>query len=105
MRVIDHRHDPAILRWAIIAITIALMFLIASVAAACPTCREGLAENDPHGQAIAAGFYYSILFMMSMPFAILGTFGGLAYLSIRRARLQSMQTDDGSQVDSPQSIA
>ena len=48
---------------------VALVLLIASVAAACPTCKEGLAQNDPHGQSIAAGYYYSILFMMSMPFA------------------------------------
>ena len=30
-------------------------------------------------QSIAAGFYYSILFMMSMPYIILGSFGSLAY--------------------------
>lgn len=62
-----------------------LVALFAGVATACPTCREGLAEN-PQGQSLAAGFYYSILFMMAMPFTILGTFGGLAYLSIRRAK-------------------
>jgi hypothetical protein len=63
-----------------------LVVVMTGVAVACPTCREGLAESDPQGQALAAGFYYSILFMMSMPFAILGVFGGLAYLSIRRAQ-------------------
>jgi hypothetical protein len=31
--------------------------------------------------------------MMAMPFAILGTFGSLAYFSIRRARLQQSQSD------------
>jgi hypothetical protein len=65
---------------------LAIVVLIAGVAAACPTCREGLAENDPQGQGLAAGFFYSILLMMGMPFAILGTFGGMAYLSIRKAR-------------------
>jgi uncharacterized paraquat-inducible protein A len=72
---------------------IALMFLIATVAAACPTCKEGLAQNDPQGQSLAAGYYYSILFMMAMPFAILGTFGSLAYLSIRRARTKQVPAD------------
>jgi Na+-driven multidrug efflux pump len=70
----------------ILALLVAL--LLAGVASACPTCKEGLAEADPQQQSIAAGYYYSILFMMSMPFAILGTFGSLAYLSIRRARGQ-----------------
>lgn len=58
--------------------------LLAGVAAACPNCKESLA--DPQHASMARGYFYSILFMMSMPFAILGTFGSLAYFSIRRAR-------------------
>ncbi|HEX2476020.1 MAG TPA: hypothetical protein VHK01_14815, partial [Lacipirellulaceae bacterium] len=88
MKVINHPFAPVIGRWVLIAMAIAMLLLIASVAAACPNCKEGLAQNDPQGQSIAAGYYYSILFMMGMPFAILGTFGGLAYLSIRRAQRQ-----------------
>jgi hypothetical protein len=85
MRVQTH-YEPAFMRYMLIAAVLGLVLLIASVAAACPTCKEGLAQNDPHGQSIAAGYYYSILFMMAMPFAILGTFGSLAYFSVRRAR-------------------
>jgi uncharacterized paraquat-inducible protein A len=73
----------AILR---VSLTLTVVVLLAAVASACPTCADTLAEADPQQQSMAAGYYYSILFMMSMPFAILGTFGGLAYLSIRRAR-------------------
>ena len=87
MRV-QSRYEPAFVRWMLIALAVVLVLLIASVAAACPTCKEGLAQTDPHGQSIAAGYYYSIIFMMAMPFAILGTFGSLAYLSIRRAARQ-----------------
>lgn len=86
MRTANYQFVPVLVRWLIVALAIGLALLIASVAAACPTCKEGLAQNDPQGQAIAAGYYYSILFMMSMPFAILGTFGSLAYFSIRRAQ-------------------
>lgn len=64
--------------------TVAVLVGIAGVAAACPNCREGLAESDPHGQAIAAGFYYSILFMMGMPFALVGSLSFLAYRSVKR---------------------
>ena len=71
-----------------------LVCLASSEAWACPTCKQGLAENDPAGQAMAAGYFYSILFMMSMPFLVLGTFGSCAYWSICRAR--SQQADDGS---------
>jgi uncharacterized paraquat-inducible protein A len=62
--------------------------LFADAASACPTCREGLAENDPHGQSMAAGYYYSILFMMSMPFIILTTFGSVCYRSVKRAQAE-----------------
>jgi hypothetical protein len=67
---------------------LALVAVLATVATACPTCKEGLDASDPLHQSAARGFFYSILFMMSMPFAILGTFGSMAYFSIRRAREQ-----------------
>jgi uncharacterized membrane protein len=61
--------------------------LLAAEASACPTCKEGLADN-PHGQSMAAGYYYSILFMMSMPFIILTTFGSVCYRSVKRAQAE-----------------
>ena len=54
--------------------------------AACPTCKDGVAENDPQLQSMAAGFYYSILFMLSMPVLILTSFGSMAYISVKRAQ-------------------
>ncbi len=69
-------------------IALALFVCFASSAAACPTCKDGLAQNDPHGQAMAAGYYYSILFMMSMPFIILTTFGSFAYRSVKKAHAE-----------------
>lgn len=81
-----------------VVLTLAAVVLIAGVVHACPTCSEGLANADPQHQSVAAGYYYSILFMMSMPFAILGTFGSLAYLSIRRAR-DRQAVDTGESVD------
>ena len=79
-----------IIRSTALLTVIVLLALVAGDASACPTCKDGLAENDPSTQAMAAGYFYSILFMMSMPFLILGTFGGAAYLSIRRAREQQL---------------
>jgi len=79
--------------FALAGVLFLFVCLVGSDTWACPTCSEGLAENDPAGQAMAAGYFYSILFMMSMPFLILGTFGSCAYWSIRRGRDQ--QTDPG----------
>jgi hypothetical protein len=60
---------------------------VASEAWACPTCKEDLA-NDPEGRGLATGFYYSILLMMTMPFAIIGMLGAVAYRSVKRAQIE-----------------
>jgi heme/copper-type cytochrome/quinol oxidase subunit 2 len=78
------------------ALAVAAVVLVAGVAQACPTCSEGMA--DAQHQAMATGYFYSILFMMSMPFAILGTFGSLAYFSIRRAR-ERRSLENGQSID------
>src|SRR3954447_13625118 len=96
MKAIYHQFEPTVTRWFVAAIVLALVLLIASVAAACPTCKEGLVQNDPQGQSLAAGYYYSILFMMSTPYIVLATFGSCAYYSIRRARQKTAGADEVS---------
>jgi heme/copper-type cytochrome/quinol oxidase subunit 2 len=54
-------------------LSLAVVLLLATLAHACPNCQEAIA-SDPAQQGLARGIYYSILFMMSMPFFI---FGGL----------------------------
>jgi uncharacterized paraquat-inducible protein A len=93
MKAIYHQFEPVIVRWVIAAIVLALVLLLASVAAACPTCKDGIAQNDPHGQALAAGYAYSVLFMMSMPYLVLCTMGSMAYIAIRRARNANLEAD------------
>jgi uncharacterized membrane protein len=72
---------------AVLCVALLAVALFAAEAAACPTCKESLADN-PNGQSMAAGYYYSILFMMSMPFIILTTFGSFAYRSVKRAQAE-----------------
>ncbi|MGB6043350.1 MAG: hypothetical protein WBF93_09365 [Pirellulales bacterium] len=72
---------PAIILLCAIAVVLAV-----TVADACPGCKDAIAENDDAGNRIARGYFWSILFMMSMPFAILGTFGTYIYVEVRRGR-------------------
>jgi len=67
-------------------LALALVALLHTTALACPGCKEGLAANDPAGVRAARGYFCSILFMLSMPPAILCTLGGYFYLEVRRAR-------------------
>lgn len=61
--------------------------LLVGVASACPTCKENLA-HDPASASLARGFYYSILFMVSMPFVIFGSLSAYFYYEVRKAKLQ-----------------
>jgi hypothetical protein len=85
-------------RLSIAALVLGVL-LVTGVAQACPTCGEGLMQADPHAQSIAAGYKYSIIFMVTMPYLCLGTLGSIAYYSIRRAKAQ--QGVDGDTVDLP----
>lgn len=73
---------------------VAIVLLLSTAVVACPTCKNGLAENDPHHQSLVSGYYYSILFMMSMPFLLLGSIGGYFYLEVRKARKGVMTNDE-----------
>lgn len=86
----QHLRWASVVRTAVTLLVLAMVMLTATELLACPTCKEGIAESDPTSQAQAAGYYYSILFMMAMPFLLLGTLGGAAYLSIRRVQGQQL---------------
>ena len=74
------------------------MFGSATVASACPSCQAALAAD---GSDLASGIYYSILFMMSMPFAIAGTFAGLMYRAVKREQQRQADSDQAPGPDSP----
>jgi hypothetical protein len=71
--------------------------VMASAADACPTCKAALASHDgAHGDIVGA-YFWSILFMMSMPFTILGILSGIMYWQIRRARaVQSLPRESAA---------
>jgi hypothetical protein len=70
-------------RWAGLALL--LLVLCESALWACPNCRDALA-GDPVQAGLVRGFFWSILFMLSMPFLILGGLGSYFYWQVRSAR-------------------
>lgn len=69
--------------------------IFSSSAIACPGCKEALA-SEGHGN-IVQGYFWSILFMMAMPFALVGAFSGYMYLEVRRARGRQAAEQNDSQ--------
>jgi hypothetical protein len=67
----------------------ALVLVLTSVAAACPTCKDALAGVEGQGD-IVGGYFYSIMFMVSMPFIILGVFSFCVYRAVKRAKAAGM---------------
>ncbi len=67
--------------------------LLPAVLSACPLCKDAKSDTDyPGGTAsLPKGFYYSILLMMSAPFAVVG---GLV-LRIRHARRRALAHSSG----------
>lgn len=63
--------------------SLVLVLLVVSLVQACPTCKDTLG-GDPAQQGLAKGIYYSILFMMAMPFFLLGSLSAYFYYLVRR---------------------
>ena len=70
---------------AVIAVVCLVWLCLQSVAVACPTCAEGVA-NDPNHANMVRGYFWSIIFMMSMPFLVFAGLCSYFYYEVRRAR-------------------
>lgn len=69
-----------------VAVALVLVLVLQSIAAACPSCKESLDSSDPQRQNLVQGYFYSILFMLSMPFVIFGSLCGYFYYEVCKAR-------------------
>ena len=81
-------NDNRTYRLLLLATVLAIAILSCDIATACPNCKDGLAGNPN----LVRGFFWSILFMMSMPFLIFGSLAGYLYWEVRRTR----SADQGS---------
>ncbi len=67
----------------IVAVVLLVAFVLPAVAAACPLCKEAASATEKPGQAgVWRGMYWSILLMVSAPFAMVA---GMI-VAVRRAR-------------------
>jgi hypothetical protein len=79
------------MRRLVLALTLTVLTVVQAQAAfACPGCKEATSQQ---GNDLARGFSYSILFMMPIPFLIVGSFGGYAYY-VTRQRQRAQATRD-----------
>jgi hypothetical protein len=60
---------------------------LASPAAACPNCKEAVAAQPSEVASMARGYNYSVLFMVAMPFTLLGTGAFVVARAVKRGAL------------------
>ena len=69
--------------WLVVAVGVAL---VATEALGCPNCKDAMAGGDPEGMNLARGYFYSILIMLAMPFALVSSFGAYVWREMRRQK-------------------
>src|SRR5215467_12463399 len=67
-------------------LAVAAIFVSAHKVSACPTCAEAVAANDPEHEHMVKGYFYSILFMMGMPYTVFMCFAFYLYREVKKAR-------------------
>jgi len=81
----NNRYLPNLLTVLLAAV---LLITVTADAWGCPTCKNGLGEEASH---IVNGYFWSIIFMMSMPFLIFTGLSLYFYVLVVRARMASRQ--------------
>jgi heme/copper-type cytochrome/quinol oxidase subunit 2 len=90
---------------AVLLVVVVVSLVLVQPVLACPTCKEAIAENGQSQEGLVRGYFWSIIFMMSMPFLI---FGGLGYYfssQVRRARAAELLETAGEAVVEAAAIA
>jgi hypothetical protein len=64
---------------------VAAVLVFPVIAEACAVCLTAAGQNDP----LVNAFNWSILFLMAMPYAVLGSIGGWLFYVHRRAARKS----------------
>ncbi|HEX5442872.1 MAG TPA: hypothetical protein VFW87_03540 [Pirellulales bacterium] len=86
------RHGRAASTALIVAAVLAIL-VTATDAWACPMCKAALGSSGRNHGDWVGGFFWSILFMLSMPFLILGGLSAYMYSLVRQERRTAEQHD------------
>jgi hypothetical protein len=77
--------DVTMIRRLAIPMLMLIAIAVPTLAEACPLCSQALSGQSKYGN-LPMAYMWSILFMMSMPFILIGSFGTYMYFQIRKAR-------------------
>jgi hypothetical protein len=81
------------LRWAMfLGLTLAFLVLDQSAkeASACPNCKEAVSLDAGEVSNVASGYNWSVVFMLAIPFSMLGTGAFMVRRAVRLGTLPEM---------------
>ena len=70
----------------LIAFASFLLLAWAGDVSACPNCKEAISSQG-NGESLKTGYFWSILFMIGMPFSLLGTGTLMVARAVKRGAL------------------
>lgn len=73
-----------------IALVLLLWQAVPGRAVACPNCKEAVAAQPHEVAAMARGYNWSVLFMVSVPFLMIGTGAFLVTRAARRGLIPEL---------------
>jgi hypothetical protein len=74
----------------LLAFALILLVGMAGEALGCPNCKEAVANQDGDAMRLANGYSWSILLMIFMPFALLGTGALMITRAVRRGEFPQL---------------
>ncbi|MBR9979041.1 MAG: hypothetical protein KFH87_13225 [Bacteroidetes bacterium] len=73
-----------------VALFLIVFLIIPDIASACPNCKEAYVDDGQ--SSVSSGFNNSILFMMAVPFLVVGTFALRLWFAQRKRDGDSLST-------------
>jgi uncharacterized paraquat-inducible protein A len=67
-----------------------LVLGLSAEVSACPNCKEAVAAQPDEAATMKNGYNYSVLFMMAMPFTLLGAGSFMVARAVKRGVLPEM---------------
>jgi hypothetical protein len=80
------------LRTVLLGLALAVLFLgqFANQVAACPNCKEAVSLQGDEVSNMSSGYNWSVLFMLAVPFSMLGTGALMVRRAVKRGMLPEM---------------
>jgi hypothetical protein len=76
----------------LLTISIGLMVLLSAdrAARACPNCKEAVSLQEGEAQNLSNGYNWSVMFMLVVPFSMMGTGAFMINRAVKRGSLPEM---------------